>query len=122
MRRIQRAWFRSRARPRWMCSLLFLKSPKVFVVGWLALSGCSILATRPVQEMSDTSAALRAAKEVQADTLAPDLYRQSNEWFFRAKQEYKFKNFDLARKYAKRARYYAENAEFQAIRGGGNRV
>jgi hypothetical protein len=84
-------------------------------------TGCTILATRPVQEMSDTAAALRAAKEVSADTLAPELYRQANEWFFKAKREYKFKNFDLAQTYSNKARLYAEDAEFEAIRNGGNR-
>src|SRR4051812_24234163 len=65
-----------------------------FLFQWANL-GCSLLATRPLQEMSDTSAAIRAAKEVQADTLSPEFYRQSNEWFFKAKHEYKFKNFLL---------------------------
>jgi hypothetical protein len=86
-----------------------------------AAAGCSMLATRPVQEMSDTAAAIRAAREVQADTLAPELYRQSNEWFFKAKHEYKLKNFSLAASYADKARTFAEDAEFEAIRNGGNR-
>lgn len=92
----------------------------VFFVG-LALCGCSIIATRPVQLMSDTSAAIRAAKEVQADTLAPELYRKANEWFFKAKREYKFKNFDLVNEYAEKARTFAEEAEFESVRNGGNR-
>lgn len=80
-----------------------------------------MMTIRPVQDMSDTAAAIRAAREVQADTLAPELYRQANEWFFRAKHEYKFKNFDLARSYSDKARVFAEDAEFEAIRNGGNR-
>jgi hypothetical protein len=72
--------------------------------------------------MSDTTAAIRAAKEVQADTLAPELYRQANEWFFKARNEYKFKNFSFAQEYAKRARKFAEQAEFEALRNGGNRT
>lgn len=80
-----------------------------------------MMTIRPVQEMSDTAAAIRAAREVQADTLAPELYRQANEWFFKAKHEYKFKNFDLARSYSDKARVFAEDAEFEAIRNGGNR-
>ena len=92
------------------------------IAGCFIVYGCSILATRPVQEMSDTSAALRAAREVQADTLAPELFRQAGEWFFKAKHEYKFKNFELARKYATSARRFAEQAEFEAIRNGGNRT
>lgn len=84
--------------------------------------GCSIFYSRPVQEMSDTAASLRAAREVQADTLAPELYRQANEWFFRAKNEYKFKNFKLANEYAAKARYFAEQAEFESLRSGGTRT
>jgi hypothetical protein len=84
------------------------------------MSACSSLwATRPSQEFSDTAAAIKAAHEVSAETKAPELYRQSQEWFFRAKREYKFKNFGPARDYAKRARYYAEQAEFVAIKNGG---
>lgn len=71
--------------------------------------------------MSDTASALRAAREVQADTLAPELYRQANEWFFRAKNEYKFKNFKLANDYSAKARYFAEQAEFESLRSGGTR-
>jgi len=88
---------------------------------FLVSSSCSVFATRPTQDMSDTTAAIRAAKEVQADTLAPELYRQATEWFFRARKEYNFKNFQLAQEYATKARHFAENAEFEAIRNGGNR-
>ena len=71
--------------------------------------------------MSDTAAAIRAAREVQADTLAPELFRQANEWFFKAKNEYKFKNFEMADDYAQKARRYAEQAEFTSIQSGGSR-
>ena len=72
--------------------------------------------------MSDTQASIRAAREVQADTLAPELFRQSNEWFLKARSEYKFKNFALTQEYAAKARRFAEQAEFEAIRIGGNRT
>lgn len=87
-----------------------------------AVTACSVMAMRPVQDMSDTQAAIRAAREVQADTLAPELFRNATEWFFRARQEYKFKNFKLAKDYSDKARYFAEQAEFEAIRNGGNRT
>ena len=93
----------------------------LFLILIFLLAGCSILYTRPVQEMSDTTAALRAAREVQADTLAPEFYRQANEWFSRAKHEYKFKNFKLAKEYADRARGFAEQAELESLRNGGIR-
>ena len=84
-------------------------------------SSCSLLATRPVREMSDTGAAIRAAREVQADVMAPELYRQSMESFFKAKRHYKFKNFKQAREYAEQARVFAEQTEFEATRNGANR-
>lgn len=72
--------------------------------------------------MSDTSAAIRAAHEVQAESYAPELLRQAKEWYQRARNEYKMKNFQEASEYAKRARTFAEQAEYEAIRSGGNRV
>ena len=71
--------------------------------------------------MSDTAAAIRAAREVQADTLAPEFYREANEWWNKAKKEYKFKNFKLALDYSGKARRLAERAEFESIRNGGTR-
>jgi hypothetical protein len=104
-----------------LCSSLLFQAA---LVGFalLAASACTVLSTRPVQEMSDTASAIRAAREVQADTLAPELFRQANEWFFKAKHEYKFKNFKLAKDYADKSRLFAEDAEFEAIRNGGNRT
>lgn len=67
--------------------------------------------------MSDTAAAIRAAREVQADTLTPELFRQASEWFNLARREYKYKNFSLALEYAQKAKEFAEEAEFEAIRG-----
>jgi hypothetical protein len=86
------------------------------------LAGCALFYTRPVQEMSDTSAAIRSAREVQADSLAPDLFREANEWFTRARREYRFKNFKLAYDFANKARNLAEKAEFEALRKGAVRT
>lgn len=72
--------------------------------------------------MSNTSAALKAAKEVQADVLAPVLYREANEWFQRAKAEYKLKNFQTAEEYALKSRGFAEQAEFEVVKSGGQRA
>ncbi len=85
------------------------------------LASCSALVTRPVQEMSDTLAAIRAAREVQADVLAPELYRQANEWLFKARQSYKIKEFQSAFDSAARSRKLAEEAEYEALLSGGNR-
>ncbi len=87
----------------------------------LPLTSCTIFATRPVQEMSDTAAAIKAAHEVQADTQAPELYRQANEWMIRAKNEYRLKNFALARDYSAKARRFAEQAEFESLKLGAAR-
>lgn len=88
----------------------------------LQASGCAIFAMRPVQDMSDTAAAMHAAREVQADTLAPELYREATEKWLNAKKDYKFKNFKLASDEALQARHLAERAEFEAIRNGGTRT
>ncbi|MBS1963010.1 MAG: DUF4398 domain-containing protein [Bdellovibrionales bacterium] len=86
------------------------------------LAGCSLFHDRPIQLMSDTAAALRAAKEVSADSLAPEKFRLANEAFFRAQNEYRLKNFAIAEKYAKRARRLAEESEFDALRQGSART
>ncbi len=100
---------RSSSRVLFLCFILMLEP------------SCSLLATRPVQDFSDNLAALRAAKEVQADTLAPELFRQANEWFIRAKREYRFKNFQAAKDFSIKSRHFAEEAEFESMLGGGNR-
>lgn len=83
---------------------------------------CALTTTRPVQEMTDTAAAIRAAKEVQAQELAPELYRQSKEWFLKARKHYRLKNFYEAKNFAEKARQLAEKAEFQSLVAGGNRA
>ena len=64
---------------------------------------------------------IRAAKEVNADVLAPELYRLSVERGQMARKEYRFKNFMQAKSLANEARTYAEKAEFESIRNGGKR-
>ena len=86
------------------------------------LGACSLAATRPNQEMSDAAAAIRAAREVQAETLAPELFRQSSEYFLKAKNEYKIKNFDQARIFSEKSRHLAENAELEAVKLGAART
>lgn len=65
--------------------------------------------------------AIRAAKEVGADILAPELYRNSLEKGQQARKEYRFKNFMQAKELADQARAFAEKAEFESIRNGGKR-
>ena len=87
-----------------------------------SLTACSIFHDRPVQLMSDTVAALRAAKEVGADTLAPEKYRKATESYFRAQNEYRLKNFKIAEDFARRAKRYAEESEFDALKQGSART
>jgi len=82
------------------------------------LWACSLAVTRPVQLMSETAAALKAAKEVNADTVTPELFQRANEAYFRAQNEYRMKNFNIARDYAAQAKRLAEEAEFEALRRG----
>lgn len=102
-----------------------LRSGSLFVFSMFLtfglLSACSLTVTRPVQEMADTSAALKAAKEVGADTTTPELFRRANEAYFRARNEYRMKNFKLAKEYALRAKKLAEEAEFESLRLGATR-
>lgn len=86
------------------------------------LLGCAVLVSRPNQDMSDTAAALRAAREVQADTLFPELMTQATGAFFQAKQEYRLKNFSEALRHARKARRLAEEAEYLSLKKGGNRT
>ncbi|MEK6706801.1 MAG: DUF4398 domain-containing protein [Bdellovibrionota bacterium] len=90
------------------------------ICGFLSAS-CSLFTVRPVQEMSETAAAIRAARELNAFELAPELFRQSQEWFHKARHEYKMKNFNLAKDYAGKSRALAEQAEFEAMRAGATR-
>jgi hypothetical protein len=101
---------------------LFFVKRFVFFFCLVFGAGCSLLATRPVQEMSLAASALRAAHEVQADTLAPGFFRQASDWFEQAKIEYRFKNFDLAKKYADQSRVLAEKAELGALLKGAVRA
>ena len=91
------------------------------MMGPVFLSACSVTAVRPAQEMSNMEVSIRAAKEVNADVLAPELYRLANEIGQRARHEYRYKNFEDAKKLADRARVFAERAEFESIRNGGKR-
>jgi hypothetical protein len=87
----------------------------------LFLLSCSITAVRPAQEVSNMEVSIKAAKEVNADVLAPELFRMAVETSQRAHREYQFKNFQDAKILADQARVYAEKAEFESIRNGGKR-
>lgn len=65
--------------------------------------------------------AIHAAKEVNADVLAPELFRMAQETSLKARRDYRLKNFKEAKEFADRARTFAERAEFESIRNGGKR-
>ncbi len=73
--------------------------------------------------MAVADAALRAAREVNADAIEgtniPEMYRAAADNLFKAKREYRLKNFDRAKKYALKATMLAEKAEFEAVKAGG---
>lgn len=85
----------------------------------LFLSGCGLFATRPSLEMTYADSALRAAQEVKADILAPNLFREAYENYLKAKKFYKSKHFDSAKKHALITKKLAEEAEFISIKKGG---
>lgn len=81
--------------------------------------GCSLAATRPIQEMSNAEVAIRAARDLNADSLVPDIFRAANDAFYKAKRDFRLKDFENSKKHALRATRLAEQAEFEAYRLGG---
>lgn len=82
-------------------------------------AGCSLAVTRPIQEMANAEVAIRAAKDLNADSLVPEIFRAANESFYKAKRDFRLKDFDNARANALKAMRLAEQAEFEAYRMGG---
>lgn len=88
----------------------------------VVLSACQ---SRPVEELVLADVALKAAQKVKADVLAPDAFRQAENYYLRAKKDYNEGYFESAKKFATEARETAEQAEYKALlkqsqlRGGG---
>ncbi|MCM0604953.1 MAG: DUF4398 domain-containing protein [Xanthomonadaceae bacterium] len=98
-----------------------MKAHAIFIA-LLALGACaSVFETRPDQELADAIASVRAAKEVSAENMAPDLYRKAQQSLDLGKREYRFKNYSEAKAALIRAKSYGEKAEFNAIKVGGVR-
>jgi hypothetical protein len=51
--------------------------------------------------------------------LSPDFFRAAAENFYKARKEYRLKNFDNAKRFAIRSIRYSERAEFEAYLKGG---
>jgi hypothetical protein len=82
----------------------------------LVLGSCGIATTRPKLEMSLAQSAFLAAKEAQAETLAPGLYRKAEFYYLKAKASYRKKYFNKAKQYADLSREFSERAEFVSVR------
>lgn len=88
----------------------------------VSIAACtSVTATRPDQELAQAVYAVKAAKEVQADTLSPGMYRKATELLEEAKRDYRLKNYEESKYNLKRARLAAEAAELAALKSGGSR-
>ncbi len=76
------------------------------------LMGC---ASRPVKEMLAADVALKAAQKAKADSSSSDLFRRAENYYWRAKKDYRDGYFDSAKKNAEEARLAAERAEYDAV-------
>lgn len=85
----------------------------IVLLSFILLVGC---VSRPVEEMSLAEVAVKAAQKSKADTYSPDFFRKAENYFLRARQDYKDGYFDSSRKYAVEARVFAEKAEYDALK------
>ncbi|MBP9674666.1 MAG: hypothetical protein KBD63_06180 [Bacteriovoracaceae bacterium] len=82
----------------------------------LFLLSCGLTETRPTLEMSLAAEAFLAAKDADADTHSPNLFRQAEVYYLKAKSAYRRKYFAKAKEYAIRSQEFSEKAEFTARR------
>jgi hypothetical protein len=84
---------------------------KAYILSFLLLIGCATTGYNPNREISLAEAAVAAAKEVHAERLASDKYQFAVEWLGKARA-YKEKGKTWsAKRAAKKAVFYAEEAE-----------
>lgn len=88
----------------------------LFFLILLTLGACGLTTTRPKVEMSLAQAAFMAAKEAGADVHAPNVFRQAEDYYLKAKSAYRRKYFNKAQEYALLSKKFSEQAEYQAIR------
>lgn len=70
---------------------------------------------RPVNELVLADVAVKAAKKVKAQSLAPDTFRKAENHYLRAKRDYADGYYDSSRKLADKARLLAEQAEYESL-------
>ncbi len=78
------------------------------------MASCGLTTQRPTYQMSLAAEAFLAAKESNAETLAPKAYRKAEIYYLKAKSAYRRKYFNKAKQYALLSQKYAEKAEFDA--------
>lgn len=83
--------------------------------------GCSVFITKPTQELANMDVAIRAARDVHAEELAPENYQNAVEYGNQARREFRLKNYQKAKKLSELSREFAEKAEFQSVKSGGKR-
>jgi hypothetical protein len=91
-----------------------MKLPLVLILFFLG--ACGLTTTRPKLEMSLAQAAFMAAKEAGADIHSPNLYRQAEDTYLKAKSAYRRKYFNKAKEYAIQSKRFSEQAEYAAVR------
>jgi hypothetical protein len=79
----------------------------------VSFSACQT--ARPVKELALADVALKSAQKVKADALAPDAYRQAENYYLRAKKDFADGYFDSSRKFSEQARLQAEKAEYLSL-------
>lgn len=93
-----------------------MKNNTLILSLFFVLTACGLTTTRPKLEMRLAQSAFIAAKEANAQTLAPGLYRKAEFLYLKAKSSYKRKYFNKAKEFAKASQKYSERAEYVAIR------
>ena len=90
---------------------------RAYLLGLIfVLASCGLGTTRPKKEMSMAAAAYLAAKESKAPIHAPNLFREAEEYYLKAKSAYKRKYFNKASQYAIISKRLAEKAEIKAVK------
>lgn len=90
---------------------------RLFLLSFLLFLGaCGLATTRPKTEMNLAQAAFMAAKEASADVHSPNLFRQAEDYYLKAKSAYRRKYFNKAKEYALISKKFSEKAEYAALR------
>ncbi len=77
---------------------------------------CALTVTRPTLEMEYAKAGFNAARSADADKFDSANYRKAEMLYRQAREAYRKKQFNKAKKFAKYSLYYSERAEFQSIK------